>query len=193
VRAGDVPRARQALAAAGGADGAETIEGWLALYAGDLATARTLFRATADASPALVDALALLSRTAVDSSAAAGAAHLALARGDTAAAAAAFAAAAPTVPGATPLMLAAAARLHAAVGQTSQAVALWTTLVREHAASPEAPEADLEWARALRRAGQTAAAAERLEHLILTYPESALVAQARRERDRIVNDRKPTR
>jgi TolA-binding protein len=72
-------------------------------------------------------------------------------------------------------------------------VALWTTLVREHAASPEAPEADLEWARALRRAGQTAAAAERLEHLILTYPESALVAQARRERDRIVNDRKPTR
>jgi hypothetical protein len=106
VRAGDVARARRALAAAGGADGVETIEGWLALYAGDLRTARTLFRVTSDASTALVDALALLSRTAVDSSAAAGAAHLALARGDTAGAAAAFAAAASTVPGATPLMLA---------------------------------------------------------------------------------------
>jgi hypothetical protein len=75
-------------------------------------------------------------------------------------------------------MLAAAARLYAAVGQTSQAVALWTTLVREHAASPEAPGGRPRvGARAQARRGQTAARGRRLEHLILTYPESALVAQ----------------
>jgi TolA-binding protein len=66
-------------------------------------------------------------------------------------------------------------------------VALWTRLVSEHGSAPEAPEADLEWARALRRAGRSAEAAARLEHLILTYPDSALVAQARRELESIRN------
>ncbi|MDQ4080711.1 MAG: hypothetical protein M3125_08120, partial [Gemmatimonadota bacterium] len=47
--------------------------------------------------------------------------------------------------------------------------------------APEAPEANLEWARALRRAGRHTDAVARLEHLILTYPDSALVPQARRE------------
>ena len=47
--------------------------------------------------------------------------------------------------------------------------------------APEAPEAELEWARALRHDGQTKAAIEHLEHLILTYPQSALLPQARRE------------
>ncbi|CAA9359808.1 MAG: hypothetical protein AVDCRST_MAG11-4048, partial [uncultured Gemmatimonadaceae bacterium] len=120
-------------------------------------------------------------------SAAAGRAFLALARADTAAAAAAFASAAPTVPGGTPLLLATAARLHAALRATDRAVAIWTAIVADHATSPEAPEAELEWARALRRAGQPAAAAARLEHLILTYPESALVAQARRERESLLH------
>jgi hypothetical protein len=35
----------------------------------------------------------------------------------------------------------------------------------------------------LRRKGDNAAAAARLEHLILTFPESSLVPQARRELD----------
>jgi hypothetical protein len=35
----------------------------------------------------------------------------------------------------------------------------------------------------LGRAGDTAGAVDRLEHLILTYPQSALVPQARRELD----------
>jgi len=57
--------------------------------------------------------------------------------------------------------------------------------VQQHAQSPEAPEAELEWARALRQSGDAGAATERLEHLILTYPQSALVPQARRELDEI--------
>ncbi|MBM3908376.1 MAG: hypothetical protein FJ363_09940, partial [Gemmatimonadetes bacterium] len=65
------------------------------------------------------------------------------------------------------------------------ALALWRRLVGEFAASPEAPDADLEWARALERAGDRAAATARYEHLILTWPDSALVPQARAALDRL--------
>ena len=41
--------------------------------------------------------------------------------------------------------------------------------------------AELDWARALRHGGQNQAAITHLEHLILTYPQSALLPQARRE------------
>ena len=44
--------------------------------------------------------------------------------------------------------------------------------------SPEAAEADLEWARALRSQRRSRARSQRLEHLILTDPQSALVPQA---------------
>jgi hypothetical protein len=53
-------------------------------------------------------------------------------------------------------------------------------------AQPEASDgaqADLEWARLLTKRGASREAVERLEHLILTYPQSALVPQARRELD----------
>jgi hypothetical protein len=60
---------------------------------------------------------------------------------------------------------------------------LWRRIVEQQSTTPEAPSAELEWARALRRHGDTAGAAVRLEHLILTYPQSALVPQARRELD----------
>ena len=43
--------------------------------------------------------------------------------------------------------------------------------------APEAPEARLEWARALKRSGDPRCARGQLEHLILTYPTSALVPQ----------------
>ena len=55
------------------------------------------------------------------------------------------------------------------------------SVVERTRSAPEAAEADLEWARVLRRRGDTAGAIARLEHLILTYPQSALVPQARRE------------
>ncbi len=49
--------------------------------------------------------------------------------------------------------------------------------------SPEAPEAELAWARALARRGDHAGARARLERLVVTYPESALAPIARRELD----------
>ncbi|HEY0969689.1 MAG TPA: hypothetical protein VGE02_01795, partial [Gemmatimonadales bacterium] len=79
------------------------------------------------------------------------------------------------------LLLAFAARLHAARDEGDRAIAIWERIVAGHASSPEAAEADLAWARELRARGASDGAAARLEHLILTYPGSALVPQARRE------------
>ena len=179
VRVGDLDHARQALAASGGGDDAAA--GWIALYQGDLAGARQRLRTQGDPSTDALAALALLDRTRATTSAALGNAYLTLARGDTAAAAAAFAAAAPSLSDAGSLLIATSARLYTAHGDAPQAIAAWKTIVDSLPQSPEAPEADLEWARILRRSKQTPAAIQRLEHLILTYPESALVPQARRE------------
>ena len=181
IRAGDIARARTLLGE-GGEWEEEPIAGWLALYEGDLRTARRRLRPrSGDVEPELVSALALLSRTKADSAPAIGAAFLAIARADTTAAAAAFEAASRSVPDAASLLVASAARLHGARGDLARAVPLWRAVVDRYPASAEAPEAELEWARALRRGGDAAAAIARLEHLILTYPNSALVPQARRE------------
>lgn len=183
IRAGDLAHARDALRAAGGDDDRAT--GWIALYEGDLAAARRTLKRAAETSGDLVLALAFLSRTRADSGVSAGQAFLALTRGDTTQAAARFVTAAEEreMADAAPLLLATAARLYAARADTAHARALWQTLVTSHADAPEAAEAELEWARALRQAGDARGAVEHLEHLILTWPESALVPQARRELD----------
>ncbi|HEX5830904.1 MAG TPA: hypothetical protein VFY16_07995 [Gemmatimonadaceae bacterium] len=182
ARAGELSRAEEALRRAGADPDDETF-GWLALYAGDLARARPLLRwADAPGDDALL-ARALLVRTRAERAPEVGAAFLALARTDSGAAAEAFVRAADATPDAAPLLLAAAARLRAAAGDRAGATALWRTLVERHPSAPEAAEADLLWARELRSAGDAAGAMERLEHLIVTYPTSALVPQARRELD----------
>lgn len=182
VRRGETARARAALASLDSSSDDE-VAGWLALYDGDLAGARRALRTSTESAPSLVSALSLLTRTRESRSPAIGLAYLTLARGDTLRAAAAFAAAAEQVPDAAPLLLAAAARLFVARHNDAAAVALWRTVATDHGNAPEAPEADLEWARALVRARDLGGAVGRLEHLILTYPESALVPQARRELD----------
>jgi len=182
VRAGDVARARAALAVAGTEEEAAEVNGWLALYEGDLRTARGALRSggsTADA----VMAMALLSRTRVAEAPPVGRAFLDLARGDSAAAAAGFEGAASSVPDAASLMLSLAARLRAARGEQGAAVALWQRIAERYPESPEAAEAQLDWARALRAGGDVKGAVQRLEHLIITYPQSALIPQARRELD----------
>jgi tetratricopeptide (TPR) repeat protein len=179
IRAGNLAKARELLGDA--ADDDPTAAGWLALYDGDLATARKRLRPGGDASPDLLSALALLSRTRAESSPAVGRAFLSLARSDTLSAAASFEEAAKTLTDATPLLLATAARLYAARRSDAKAVALWKSITEGSPDSPEAPEAELEWARSLRRSGRNAEAIQRLEHLILTYPQSALLPQARRE------------
>jgi tetratricopeptide (TPR) repeat protein len=180
VRAGDIARARAAVGASALADD-EELGGWLALYAGDLRAARAALRQAAAPSADLVTALAFLARTRSDSAPAAGRAFVQLARGDTAGAARAFVEASDAVPDAAPLLLATAARLHVARHEDAAAVPIWRTVVERYADAPEAAEADLEWGRALKRGRDVAGATARWEHLILTYPQSALVPQARRE------------
>ena len=179
IRVGDVTKARELLAHSdsGGADAL----GWLALYDGNLAAARKTLRPDVESSSEALAALALLARTRADTAPITGRAFLALARGDTAVAAAGFEKAATELGDAAPLLLATAARLYAAHHSEQQAVTLWTAIVEKSSDAPEAPEAELDWARALRHGGQNQAAIEHLEHLILTYPQSALLPQARRE------------
>jgi tetratricopeptide (TPR) repeat protein len=181
VKVGDLARAQAALDQAGADGDDDQVAGWVALYRGDLAVARRELSHAREGGGDAVSALALLSRTRTPSAPRTGTAFLALARGDTAAATGAFVEAARELPEAAPLLLSLAARLHAARKQDAAAIPLWTRVASEFASAPEASEAELEWARALARAGQGAAAIARYEHLILTWPNSALVPQARRE------------
>ncbi|MDB4880340.1 MAG: hypothetical protein JWL60_1786, partial [Gemmatimonadetes bacterium] len=180
VRTGDLARARAALGTGGDADSSEAA-GWLALYEGRLGDARRMLRNAREAGPELASALGLVARTRGDEGTALGAAFLALARGDSAGAIARFVEAAERHAEARPALLLAAARLHAARADESGAIALWSRIVGTLGESPEAAEAELEWARALRRRGDAAGAIAHLEHLILSAPQSALLPQARRE------------
>jgi tetratricopeptide (TPR) repeat protein len=183
VRTGDMSRARAALSTGGAESDSSDAAGWLALYEGNIKTARALLRGGTESSPELALALGLIARLKSDSAPAIGRAFLSLARGDSANAAAQFVEAADRSPAAASLLLLTAAQLRLALKDEPQAIALWKRVVEREGATPEAPQAELEWARALRRRGDSAGAVTRLEHLILTYPQSALVPQARRELD----------
>lgn len=180
VRSGDVAKARAALANAP-LDAEDAVAGWLALFDGDLTLARRALRQGDATAPQAVAALALLSRTSAQKSATIGRAFLQLVRADSVAAAAEFERAAGELSDAAPLLLAMAARVETARGADARAVSLWTRVATEFTTAPEAAEARLEWGRALRRRGDARGAREQFEHLILTYPGSALVPQARRE------------
>lgn len=183
VRSGDLARARAALSAAGAEGDSSDAAGWIALYDGDLATARHLLRAGSETTPELALALGTIARVRADSARDLGAAFLQLARGDSAQAATALEAAADRYPTASSILLLTAAQIHDSRGEEPQAFALWQRIVDRDSASAEAPEAELDWARALHRKGDAAQAKTHLEHLILTYPQSALVPEARRELD----------
>ena len=183
VRAGDLAKARAAMGTTPMGEDEDRTMGWISLYEGDLKTARRILKRTTETDPDLLLALALLGRTRVDSAPAVGSAFLALARADSAAAATKLVTAAPLVPDASALLLNAAARIYSARHDDTAAIALWDRIVKDYASAPEAAEAELEWARTLRRNGDRSGAVEHLEHMILTYPRSALVPQARRELD----------
>jgi len=179
LRVGDATRAR-ALVARLDEDEATAL---LAVYDGDLDRARTALRNADASNTLLLVPRALLSRTTLPTSAPLGEAFAALARSDTAAAVTQLLGTLNDVGDAAPLVLAMSARLLTAGGHDSRAVPLWTRLVTDFSTSPEAPEGDLEWARAALRARDAGTAVARLEHLLLTYPTSALAPQARRELD----------
>lgn len=180
MRTGDLTRAREVLARHG-EEGDERVTAWMALYEGDLKTARTGLRRLDETTHEAVLALSVLARTRADTSRMVGSAFLALARSDTAAAVEGFEQAATSLTDASSLLLTMAARLSIAAADTARSLRLWQTVVERYPDAPEAAEAELDWARVLRRRGETKAAVARLEHLILTYPQSALVPQARRE------------
>ena len=179
VRAGDLTRARAALRAAGPDADSSEAAGWLALFEGRLGAARTLLRGSRGSNAELALAMGIVARTRGDSAPTIGAAFLALARGDSARASATFVDATEAHPEVASALLLVAARLRAR--KPDDAIPLWSRIIAEHAATPEAVESELEWARVLRRRGDGAGAIAHLEHLILSAPQSALLPQARRE------------
>jgi tetratricopeptide (TPR) repeat protein len=181
VRTGDMSRARAALAATGPEGDSSDAAGWLALYEGNLKAARGLLRGGTESTPELATALGLIARLKVDSAPAIGKAFLALARGDSAGAATQFVKAADETAPVRSLLLLLAAQINASMRNEPGAIALWKRIVEDDKDTPEAPQAELEWGRLLRLKGDVAGATAHLEHMILTYPQSALVPQARRE------------
>jgi tetratricopeptide (TPR) repeat protein len=181
VRSGDLAKAHEALRAAGADADSSDAAGLIALYEGRLADARALLRGTRDQSADMALVLGILSRVRGDQGPQLGAAFLALARGDSAGAAQRFVDAAERHAEASSVLLLAAARIQSARGDGALAVPTWQRIVSQYGDSPEAAEAELEWARALRKRGDVAKAVEHLEHLILSAPNSALLPQARRE------------
>lgn len=181
VRTGNMSRARAALATTGAEGDSSDAAGWLALYEGNLKTARGLLRGGTESSPELALALGVVARIKADSAPLIGKAFLALARNDSAAAVQQFMQAAEGTPAARSILLFTAAQILASRGQAADAVVLWKRIIDADKDTPEAPQAELEWAKQLRRTGDNAGASSHLEHLILAYPQSALVPQARRE------------
>jgi tetratricopeptide (TPR) repeat protein len=194
IQQGQLERADRALEIAGrDTEEGERVAAWISLFHGDLKTARRGLRRTDEASNDVVTAMALLSRTRADTSPEVGRAFLTLARGDTTQAAQEFRDVADRLPDAAPLLLATAGRLYVATRDTAQALLLWQLILEQHTEAPEAAESDLEWARVLRARGDSPGAIARLEHLILTYSQSALVPQARRELDLVRGSIPPSR
>lgn len=189
VQAGDLAKADSALRGDSTVDGL-AIAGRLRLYRGDIPGAIERFKAAGPFAGDRNDAtertglLALLQPIEADSLPALGEALFALARGDTARAVAGLdrvgAQLAPAKGGAEVRLL--AGRLAAATGKAGDAERLLKA-----AAAPDAPAtapaAELALAELLLDQRRPSEAVAQLEHMILTYPSSALVPQARRRLD----------
>ncbi len=192
VQAGDLERADRMIEG-DSTVGALSVQGWIALYRGDLATAKTRL---ADAGPYArpreettrsAGILVLLERVHADRLEELGAALLTLAAGDTAAAVVGLGRAADRLPdtGGRADVLTLAGELAAARGDSDAAEQLLETALAADSVGPAAPTAALLLATVYSDEGRNDEAVAQLEHLILTYPESAVVPQARRLLDRV--------
>ena len=196
IATGDLDRADSAVARDSSVEGL-ALQGWIALYRGRLKDAQGLFHAAGPYAGDRHEAtertamLALLQQVPADSFRELGGALLLLAQGDSLHAVQALRLAAGRLAtgagggGRPDLLLLAgrvAARLDSAQQQT--ALALFDEIVHTAGEGAAAPAAELEWARLLERRAQTAEAMRHLENLILTYPGSAVVPEARRELER---------
>jgi tetratricopeptide (TPR) repeat protein len=193
VARGELDRATAALADDSSV-AAIAQRGWIALYRGNLKSAMDAFRA---AGPYATDRAAATDRTAMmamlqriqqESSPELGAALLTLARGDPVAAIAALRRAGARLPEQggrlEVLLIAGQVAVQKGGDQEPTAIALFDEIVRSGGEGAAPPAAELEWARLLVRSGRSAEAIPHLEHLILTYPGSAFVPEARRVLER---------
>jgi hypothetical protein len=189
MRAGELVRADSTIAADSSVEGL-ALSGRIHLYSGDIRGAVDRFKAAGPYTGDRVEAtrrtalLALLQPLQTDSLPELGRALLQLEQGDTTQAATGLeqlAARLPPQHGGAELNLL-AARLLTATGKPADAERLLRA-----AAIPEAPAtapaAELALAELLVSTHRPGEAVDLLEHLILTYPQSALVPQARRKLD----------
>lgn len=192
VRRGELDLADSALRGDSSVDGM-ALRGWIALYRGDLKQAVELFRSAGPYAGDRRDAtertaaLALLQGIREQKHAALGAALLKLATGDSVGAVPALRAAAGQVAseaGRAEVLLLAGRIAARPGGEPVVAGDLLAEAMRVGGTSAAAPAAELEWARLLLGQGRGGDAMAHLEHLILTYPGSAVVPEARRELER---------
>lgn len=193
IRTGRLDRAEQALGADSSVE-AFALRGWVHLYRGDLKAAVEAFRTAGpyagdrDAATARTAMLALLEQMDTERNPELGAALQVLARGDSLAAVSALRRVAGKLGEGRgrPDVLLLAGRIAARLGgsQEGTALDLFEDVVRSGGTGAAAPAAELEWARLLLRQGKAADAVTHLEHLVLTYPASAVVPEARRELER---------
>jgi hypothetical protein len=189
IQAGELVKADSTLGSDSTVDGL-ALAGRLRLYRGDIRGAIERFKAAGpfagerDEATERTGLLALLQPIDADSLPALGEALLALARGDTSAAVTGLERVGGDLPpakgGAEVHLL--AGRLEAASRKAGDAERLFKAAAAP-AAPGTAPAAELALAELLLDQRRPAEAVAQLEHLILTYPSSALVPQARRRLD----------
>ncbi len=192
VQAGDFERAEEMING-DSTVGALSVQGWIALYRGDLATAKARLAAAGpyarprEETTRSASILVLLERVRTDRLEELGAALVSLAAGDTAAAVVGLRRAADRLPdtGGRADVLAFGGELAAASGDQDAAERLLGDALAADSAGPSAPAAALLLATVYTDAERNDEAVVQLEHLILTYPESAVVPQARRLLDRV--------
>ena len=189
IRQGNLDRAQAALGTDSTVD-AMALQGRILLYRGDLKGAANALRTAGpfagsrEEATARTAMLALIQPIAADSLPPLGAALLSLARGDSAAAVQQLTAVAIGLPpqgGGAELRLL-AGQVEAGRGKVPEAEQLLRAAA-DTTVPATAPAAELELARLLLSAGRTREATAQLEHLILAYPGSAVVPQARRMLD----------
>lgn len=184
--AGEFERADSLLAGDQSVEGM-ALAGRIALFRGDLASARELLRAAGpfagerEEATARAALLALLQPVEAESLPELGAAFAALERGDSAAAAAGLERVAGTIDGARggAELRVLAGRIAAAQSRHADAERLFRAAATDGGAAT-APAAGLELGRLLLSVGRNDEAIATLENVILTWPRSALVPQARR-------------
>jgi tetratricopeptide (TPR) repeat protein len=186
VRAGQLERAEQLVAQDSTIDGL-AVRGRIRLFAGDLGGAANLLRFAGpfagprEAAVSRTTALALLQVIDEDSLPALGSALLKLERRDSVEAARDLEAVATQLPadrgGGEVLLL--AGRIQAALGNSAEAERLFGR-VGDFKVPASAAAAHLELARILSASDRKPQAIEILEHLLVTYPASAVAPQARR-------------